>query len=107
MSRASKIDEILKIVKEFGLNADLLADEGTIKIAPAGNFIDGQYIPKEIEISVDDKEYVFMQIDNFFWEFDDNFSDAKREIRKYISSLAQNKLKLKGIKYINQKLEAE
>ena len=116
MNRQRKFEKIIALLENLNVKYEIQTDSGSLQLylkpqismSENNNRYD-RYDPKYFEICIDEKEYVFMQIDDYQWEFDENFERALPEIDKYVKAFVSDRLVQKTMKIgpfvFNRKLE--
>lgn len=64
------------------------------------------YLPHDVTLSLYPK-IVSLHIDEYTWEFKDNYQKAYKELENYLIALSEGRLVKKGLKFINEHLEIE
>jgi|JI10StandDraft_1071094.scaffolds.fasta_scaffold157943_2 hypothetical protein len=95
MDREDKLRKLLFILQDKGVDYELNKNSGSITLQTLKDDqknIKNNYIPAYFELTLDEKGYLFMQVDDYHWEFDRNFNEAVPEIKKYVQAFVDNRL---------------
>ena len=104
-------DKFLKLIYENFDRSDVsvgtLTDPSGYEIeikAPKAPHGTKSYSPKSVTLSIY-SDLISLHIDDFVWEYSDNYQNAYSELEKYLVALSKGRITKGGIKFINDHLE--